>query len=164
MSEKIFQIEVKEKIARLVNCDEFLVCGNSDYEVHFEFDDAWKEYPAKTALFVFGNTTIEKPFYGNVCEGVSVEGVTRCYVGVFSGDLVTTTKAEIQCLQSIRDIAKAPKQPTPDKYNEIIDLINGLDFEAGVPSDEVPEMNGEGDPGKSKFFSRGERVPKKFGT
>ena len=121
MSEKkILRIEVRNKIARLVNCDEFLVCGNNDYEVHFDFDEAWNEHHAKTALFVFGDETIKQPFKDNICDGVAIEKATRCYIGVFSGDLVTTTKAEVKCVPSIRDIAKTPKPPKEDVYNKLI--------------------------------------------
>ena len=129
---KELRIKVEDKIATLVN-DVELVCGNSDYRVIFEFDNDWVQYPAKTALFVFGNTTVEKPFIGNIIEeGVAIEKATKCYIGVFSGDLATTTKAEIKCKPSIRDIASTPKPPSKDVYNEIIELINRLDLESKV--------------------------------
>ena len=125
---KELRISVKDKIATLVN-DVELVCGNSDYRVIFEFDEDWAKYNAKTALFVFGDTTVEVPFTGNIItekDAVAIEKATKCYIGVFTGDLITTTKAEIKCLTSIRDIAKTPKPPKEDVYNKIIELINSI--------------------------------------
>ena len=143
MSEKkILHIEVRDKIARLVNQDEFLVCGNSDYEVHFDFDEVWNGHFAKTALFVFGDTTVDQPFTGNVCKGVEITKATKCFIGVFTGDIITTTKADVKCFLSIRDIAKTPKAPEEDVYNKIIELINNIPIVSGgggiVEVDELP--------------------------
>ena len=112
-----------------------LVCGNSDYRVIFEFDEDWAKYNAKTALFVFGDTTVEVPFTGNIItekDAVAIEKATKCYIGVFTGDLITTTKAEIKCLTSIRDIAGKPTPPNEDVYNKIIGLINDLKLEGSA--------------------------------
>ena len=143
MSEKkIIEIEVRGKIARLKNPDDYLVCGNSDYFVRFDFDNEWDEHHAKTALFVFGDTTIEQPFKNEYCEGVEVEKATKCYIGAFSGDIVTTTKAEIKCLPSIRDIAKHPRPPKEDVYNKIIALINQMTSGSGIIIvDELPTID-----------------------
>ena len=125
---KELRIAVRDKIATLVN-DVELVCGNSDYRVIFEFDEDWAKYNAKTALFVFGDTTVEVPFTGNTIwekDAVAIEKATKCYIGVFTGDLITTTKAEVKCLTSIRDIAKTPKPPKEDVYNKIIELIHSI--------------------------------------
>ena len=123
MIEKQFVISVKGKIAELVNGG-MLVCGNNDYKIEFDFDEAWDNHNTKTALFVFGNQTIYKVFDGNICDGVVVENATKCYIGVFSGDLITSTYAAIPCLMSIRDLGGVPKEPTKEVYDQIIDLIN----------------------------------------
>lgn len=153
---KQFIIDVKDKIACLQNKNEKLVCGNNDYEIVFNFDEDWENHNVKTALFVFADKTVPKVFNGNVCEGISIEKSQVCYVGVFSGDLITTTYAQIDCLASIRDIGGVPRQPTKDEYNQIIDLINNLLIEANLPYDKIPEMNGIGDSGKSNNYARGD--------
>ena len=128
---KLLHIVVRDKIATLVNSDEFLVCGNSDYEVHFDFDEDWARHSAKTALFVYGNTTVSKPFTGTVCDGVPVEKATKCYIGVYAGDISATTKAEVRCLLSIKDIATTPAPPSQDVYDRIINLINSITITGG---------------------------------
>jgi hypothetical protein len=124
--ENIINISVKKKIATLTDINFELVGGNSDYKVVFDFDEDWAEHHAKTALFVFGNNTIKKVFEGNVCDGVSIENATMCFVGVFSGDMATTTPACLSGIrQSIRDVANGlPEAPEEDVYNQIIDLLN----------------------------------------
>jgi hypothetical protein len=102
-----------------------LVGGNSDYEVVFDFDEDWANYPVKTALFVYGKETKEKVFDGNICQGVSVEGATMCLIGVFADDIATTTPACVSGIrQSIRDVAKdLPEAPEEDVYNQIMELL-----------------------------------------
>ena len=70
---KQIRIAVKDKIACLVDKEQFLVCGNNDYEVVFDFDSDWEGISAKTAVFVYGNTPIHQPFVGNVCKGVEIK-------------------------------------------------------------------------------------------
>jgi hypothetical protein len=123
-NKKQIEINVNEKIASLVDIKETLVCGNSDYDIIFHFDEPWEKYPAKTALFVYGSNTVEKVFEGDICEGIAIEGATSCSIGVFAGDLITTTGACINCIPSIRDFGKTPVAPTEDVYNQIMELLN----------------------------------------
>lgn len=121
---KQIRISVKDKIACLVDKEQFLVCGNNDYEVVFDFDSDWEGISAKTAVFVYGNTPVHKPFVGNVCEGIEIKNATLCAIGVFAGDIKTTTGATIECRQSIRDIGGVPKPPTKEVYDEIMALLD----------------------------------------
>lgn len=121
---KQIHIEVRDKVATLKSMNFQLVGGNSDYEVVFDFDADWDEHIVKTALFTFGDTTVAKPFSGSVCEGVAVSNATLCYIGVFSGDIVTSTAALVEVGLSARDIGDVPEPPSEDVYNQIITLIN----------------------------------------
>lgn len=121
---KQIEINVNNKIACLVDEEQYLVCGNNDYEVVFHFDEQWSGVNAKTALFVFGQEPIAMPFEGNVCEGVAIEGATLCGIGVFAGNLKTSTGAYIKCLPSIRDNGGIPKPPTPEVYDKIMEMLD----------------------------------------
>jgi hypothetical protein len=121
---KQIRISVKDKIACLVDKEQFLVCGNNDYKVVFDFDSDWEGISAKTAVFVYGNTPIHQPFAGNVCEGVEIKNATLCAIGVFAGDIKTTTGATIECRPSIRDIGGVPKPPSKEVYDEIMALLD----------------------------------------
>lgn len=123
---KQIKIEVKDKVATLVSMNFNLVGGNSDYEVVFEFDGDWENYPVKTAVFVYGN---HKPVYqvveDNICKGVAIENATMCLIGAFAGDIMTTTPAEVPCVRrSILDEANGvPEAPTHEIYNQIMELL-----------------------------------------
>lgn len=127
--EKQLLIEVRDKIATLKSKNFNLVGGNNDYDVVFDFDEDWQDLNAKTAIFVFDNENpVYVPFEGNVCAGVAINDATMCLIGVFSGDLRTTTPAVVDCVyRSILDEANGtPAPPKEDVYNQIIELINGI--------------------------------------
>lgn len=125
--DKQLLIEVRDKIATLKSKNFNLVGGNNDYDVVFDFDEDWQDLTAKTAVFVFGKAKpVYVPFEGNVCEGVAINDATMCLIGVFSGDLRTTTPAAVDCVyRSILDEANGtPEPPAEDVYNQIMDLLN----------------------------------------
>ena len=121
---KEIKIQVRNKIASLVNKDEILVCGNNDYLVNFDFDEEWDSSIVKTALFVFNEESVAIPFEGNSLNGAAIENSEICAIGCFSGDLKTTTPAFVKCLRSVRDIGSVPKPPSPDVYDQIMELLN----------------------------------------
>ena len=132
---KEIKIQVRNKIASLENKSDYIVCGNNDYAVNFDFDEEWGAHNVKTALFVFGDETVYSVFEGNLANGVSVEGATLCAIGCFAGDLSTTTPAVIKCEPSIRDLGGVPKAPTPEVYDEIMSLLNRyINASKGAPS------------------------------
>ena len=136
-------IEVRGKIATLKELDFQMVGGNSDYEVVFDFDEAWADHNVKTALFVFGRESVPKVFEGDVCGGVAINNATTCYIGVFSGDIMTTTPATITDIrQSITDIGGTPQDPTPSVYNEIIKIVGGTYDLVGDISSALDELHG----------------------
>lgn len=137
-SEKQLEIQVRDKIATFKSKNFNLVGGNSDYKVVFDFDEAWGNHNVKTALFVFGRESVPKVFEGNVCDGVAINNATTCYIGVFSGDIMTTTPATITDIrQSITDIGGTPQDPTPSVYNQIIELLNKYLEQGGGGSGEA---------------------------
>ena len=98
-----------------MNPNDFLVCKNSDYEIEFLFDEQWADVGKKVALFVFGKNSKKIGFNGNVVSGIPITNASVCLVGVVSGNIASTTPAQIKCLPSIDDEA----QDTEDyKYSE----------------------------------------------
>lgn len=123
---KQLHIEIRDKVATLISQNFQLVGGNSDYEVVFDFDKDWDNHPAKTAVFVYGNgVPVHKVFEGNVCKGVEIKNATVCLIGVFAGDIMTTTPACVDnILRSINDEAGGvPEAPTQEVYNQIMELL-----------------------------------------
>nr|DAG65694.1 MAG TPA: hypothetical protein [Caudoviricetes sp.] len=93
-------ITVREKIAHTIT-DTCIVCGNSDYVAVFDFDAEWDAYEVKTARFIWGGTYTDVAFTGNECPVPVIPDAVSVLVGVYAGDLHTTTAAAIGVRRSI---------------------------------------------------------------
>lgn len=126
-------ITVAHKIA--VSDTTSIVCDNSDYMVHWTLDDEWSAYDTKTMRTIYMDGTYEdKVFSGSdialpVC---TVPGAVQ--IGLFAGNLRTSRVAILRALPSARSAAGAPADPTPDVYDQLMDLIKGL---GGVDPDDI---------------------------
>lgn len=121
----IINITVKNKIAQ--NPTKEIICGNSDYVIYFDFDEEWAEHTVKTARFSFNNSYIDVVFEGNKVNAPVISNTFTCAVGVFAGDLRTTTPAVIRCQKSILCEGGVPAAPTDDVYAQIIDKLGDIE-------------------------------------
>lgn len=121
----IIEISVKNKVAASPKGE--IVCGNSDYQIKFAFDDEWAAYDVKTARFSYGGKFVDVIFNGDTCAAPVISGTTVCAVGVFAGDLHTTTPALVSCAKSILCNEGTPADPAPDVYAQIMERLNNLD-------------------------------------
>lgn len=120
---KTILIPVIEKIAH--SPEEEIVCGNSDYYIEFAFDSEWDGYDVKTARFIYSGKKTDVVFKGNTVQVPVMSNTTKVLVGVFSGDLRTSTPAVIVCRPSILCKGGMPADPTPDVYAQIMEMLNG---------------------------------------
>lgn len=121
----IIEISVKDKIATKTDSTEY-VCGNSDFVVAFDFDDEWKVFDTKTARFVYEGKHQDIVFTGNECPVPVISGTHRIWVGVFAGDLHTTTSAYIPAKKSILCDSGSPEAPSEDVYAQIMELLQDV--------------------------------------
>lgn len=121
---KTLHITVENKIATYHDRDGAIVCNNSDYEIAFSFDGEWKDHPVKTARFIYNGKFEDVVFTGNNVAVPVIKNATSVIVGVYSGDLKTTTPAKIECKKSILCGDGVPPDPSPDVYDQIINLLN----------------------------------------
>lgn len=125
MEKKSFYVSIKNKVARKTDEGEkFYVCGNNKYQIIFDFDEEWAEYPTKTARFKYGGKYQDIVFEGSVCPVPLMSGITDFQVGVFSGNLTTSTPAYIFAMKSILCGEGTPDAPGEDVYSQIIELLN----------------------------------------
>lgn len=138
--DKTFNISVKNKQAKNLSKIPY-VCGNKDYRVAFDFDDDWNQYPIKTARFVTADgTPYEETVIDNQCKFPQIMDTFRADVGVYAGDLVTTTPAVVECLRSIRSGTGAtPEVPEPDRYDQMMEAINADALRAEEAANEAEE-------------------------
>lgn len=122
----IIPIAVNDKIASLCGGRRCIVCDNSDYIVSFEFDSTWDKYETKTARFVYGGGHTDVVFNGNRCEVPVISNPGTVTIGVFSGNLSTSTGVKLTAIRSIRSSGGAPIPPTSAIYDQIMDKIAEL--------------------------------------
>lgn len=121
-------VRVKNRFAQLMSISH-IICGNSDYHVQFFFDDEWNAYAEKTARFVFIDRNcvkhwIDAPITDNLCTVPVLSDLDWVEVGVYAGDIRTTTGARIACARCITD--GNPKQAVQefDVYNHLMLALN----------------------------------------
>lgn len=129
MSQRI-TIQIKDKIATCLT-DLPVVCGNSDYVVDFQFDEEWNAHDMKTARFKVNGEYTDVVFSGNVCEMPIIFNAMTIWVGVFAGELSTTTPAMVRCKASILDGDDVPSSPQKEGYNKLIEVIEDMENTIG---------------------------------
>ena len=115
-------IAVKNKIAMNLGNATY-VCDNSDYRVVFDFDAEWEEHPVKTARFKYNGMYQEVVFSGSVCNMPVIRDARLIYIGVYAGNLQTSTPAVVHASQSILSGDAAHDAPAEDVYNQLVALV-----------------------------------------
>lgn len=124
------KITIRDKIATPTGSPA-IVCGNSDYTVTFDMDSEWSPYTARTARFNYTNADGVRRhqdvlFTGNSCAVPVMNDTHAVEIGVYAGDIHTSTPARIPCARSATDDAAEHPDPTPDVYDQLLDyLANG---------------------------------------
>lgn len=122
-------IKVIDKRAGVIGAP-IIVCGNSGYTIDFDFDAEWDGYVAKTARFVYAQGSELKytdvAFTGSTVDVPILSNVREVYVGVYAGDLRTTTPARVPCDRSILCGGGVHEEPPEDVYNQILALCNEI--------------------------------------
>lgn len=98
---RTLHISVLDKKAIYANRDGDIVCGNNDYMIEFAFDAEWDGYDEKTARFIWNGQYQDVKFEGTACYVPIVTHTTELRVGVYAGELSTTTSATIPCQKSV---------------------------------------------------------------
>lgn len=131
-------VSVKNKIA--IADGTIYVCGNSDFVIDFDFDSEWDAYETKTARFTYNGSYADVVFTGNSCAVPIINNTFFFNVGVYAGDMHTTTAARVPCKKSILCGSGFPADPSPDVYNQIMEKLNEID---GVNPDDIAKAVSE---------------------
>lgn len=124
MDDKEFiRISVNNKIATLQD-NVLIINGNSDYVIKFDFDSEWDAYQTKTARFMTARGYTDVVFSGDEVALPVIQNERYIRIGVYAGDLRTTTPAVIFCRRCITDGSGSPVEPTPDVYAQLMALLN----------------------------------------
>lgn len=125
---KTLHVSVADKIATYQARDGEIVCGNSGYQIQFAFDSEWNDYTAKTAVFKWNFQYVEVPFVGDTCAVPIIKNATSITVGVYAGDLCTTTEATIGAKRSVLCNMGEHADPPKDVYNQLMDLFGDVEY------------------------------------
>ncbi len=137
---RVINITIRDKLAVVADRTVY-VCGNSDYTVHFDFDAEWDAYKTKTARFIFGSKYKDVVFDGNECPVPIIANAYGLNVGVFAGDLHTSTPAYVETERSILCGFGFPADPDPDVYAQIMEKLNMISDDIGAAVEEYLKEN-----------------------
>ncbi len=121
-------VSIRNKVARAARRDGAIVCGNNDYSVIFSFDDEWKQYAEKTARFIWNDNYFDIDFIGDTCPVPPITSAPSLEVGVYAGELRTTTAALIPCRPSV--CSDTQKKIAPEAVEEYRDRAQTAAIEA----------------------------------
>lgn len=103
-----------------------VIAWNTDYIVNFEFDEEWED--PKTIRIVNDKDDVicDKLFEGNTVELPKISNTSYIGIGIFCGDLKSTTPLMLSCDKSILDFEGEPLPPSEDVYIQILNSFNSL--------------------------------------
>ena len=112
-----------------------VVCDNSDYIVHWDLDGEWSAYDTKTMRVIYMDSTYADTVFSGDSVALPPVPVPGCVqIGLYAGDIHTSRMALLRSLSSVRSASGAPVNPTPDVYDQLMELIKGL---GGVDPDDI---------------------------
>lgn len=110
-----------------------IVCGNSDYNVKFDFDDEWQAHNNKIGVFAYnrcGEWRSENVlFEGDTCPVPALHGVRSVWIGVTAGDVRTSTPADVPCRMGATDFSDTNEPPSADVWGQILAKLDELQTE-----------------------------------
>lgn len=118
----VINISVENKIAEADGT--LYVCDNSDFVAKFAFDAEWEAYENKTARFVYNNSYVDVVFTGNECPVPIISGTYFFNIGVYAGNLHTTTPARVPCKKSILCGSESESSASQEVRNEFLDVLD----------------------------------------
>lgn len=121
-------IRIRNRHAMLMT-QSYIVNGNTSYIVEFDFDAEWSEFGEKTARFDYCDEQgarhwIDVPITNNTCNVPKLERVDKVEVGVYAGNIRTSTSALIPCIWSITDLQGELYTPKRDCFNGLMELLH----------------------------------------
>ena len=123
---KTIHVTVRNKVAVEDSGTQY-ICDNSDFVVVFDFDDEWEAFAFKTARFAYEEKYQDVIFQGNECPVPIITNTNRIRIGVYGGNLCTTTSASVFARKSILCGTGKVEVPAEDVYAQIMEKLNNLE-------------------------------------
>ena len=113
------------------------ICGSGDFTAVFAFEAGWPVEDLKTARFQTESTYQDVLFRGNACPVPVFTNARKLEVGVYCGNLRTTTPARIAIREGIRSAWGPPKDPAPSLCDQILEAVGETDLRLEEVTDGV---------------------------
>lgn len=113
------------------------ICGSGDFTAVFAFETGWPVEDLKTARFQTESTYQDVLFRGNACPVPVFTNARKLEVGVYCGNLRTTTPARIAIREGIRSAWGPPEDPAPSLYDQILEAVGETDLRLEEVTDGV---------------------------
>lgn len=124
-------IRVRNRIAEAVGSPE-IICGNSDYNAIFDLDAEWDAQEIKTMRVAWTDTFsgqprhIDVPFFMGFAAIPAIADAYEVQIGVYTGNIMTTTPARIPCVRCITDGGTYHEDPEPETYAALLQLLGDI--------------------------------------
>ena len=133
-------VTIRDKIATAEGSP-VIVCGNDDYRVIFDFDSEWDEIEIKTMRIAWTDTFsgqprhTDIPFILNFSAIPVIADAYEVSIGVYAGNLKTTTPARVPCERCITDGGTYHEDPDPQTYAALLALLAEISAAGGAVGD-----------------------------
>lgn len=124
-------IKVRNKIAQPVG-DPTIVCGNDGYNIVLDLDEEWDDYEIKTMRVAWVDTFsgqprhIDVPYILNFAALPVIADAYEVQLGVYAGNIKTSTPATVPCERCITDGGTYHEDPEPETYAALLELLRSL--------------------------------------
>ena len=127
---KEIHISVREGVALQTDHTPYIT-GDGEYRVVFDLEKEWEAHPLRTARFQTEGSYVDVVFRGNQCRVPVFTYARTLEVGIFAGNLRTTTPARIFLREGIRSAWGSPEAPAPNVYDQLMEALedNGIVME-----------------------------------
>lgn len=100
-----------------------IITWNTGYVINFDFDEEWGHTKTLRVVNDKGKIVQDIVFEGNSVELPKIADTGSIGIGVFSGDLKSTTKLTLACRKSILEDDGTPLPPAEDVYNQVMGIL-----------------------------------------
>ena len=127
---KEIHISIREGVALQTDHTPYIT-GDGEYRVVFDLEKEWEAHPLRTARFQTEGSYVDVVFRGNQCRVPVFTYARTLEVGIFAGNLRTTTPARIFLREGIRSAWGSPEAPAPNVYDQLMEALedNGIVME-----------------------------------
>lgn len=151
------EIDIAQKIATVRGYPS-IVLGNDDYSITFYFDSEWSGYTSKTLVLSLLSAktgmlqTKEILFHGDTVNLPAILNTGEISIGVYAGDLKTSTNAIITCYGVVNPANNPHPNPEPDVYTQLLAYLLSLGGAVSGKTAIVIEGAGAGDCGATTII------------